>query len=285
MSHKGAGYGALTNWDGAGWPEPDVKDAGFIHTSTCKTADMICHRGARNAKKHISCEAGSEVELIWGGWPSTHIGAMITYVAYCGEDCSTVDKTKLRWTKIEQAGLITVNPPKWALTQMIENGYKWTVTLPPWLKRGKWVMRHEAIAIPGAHGPDGAQHIPQCISFDITGNGTEVPPGTLGTELYDLKDPGLRFDDRKKPFKEYPFPGPALYEGGSYKPESDDKSSGSEKAPDSYDAPSSGPSLVADSTGNNGTAEANGECVPTTVTVTVTQVSHPNFFSAWQSLS
>lgn len=38
---------------------------------------------------------------------------------------------------------------------------------------------------------DGAQLYPFCINLEITGSGTDVPAGTLGTALYTDTDPGI----------------------------------------------------------------------------------------------
>lgn len=55
---------------------------------------------------------------------------------------------------------------------------------------------------------------PQCINLEITGSGSDKPESTLGTELYDSKDPGIMYNiynDESNPT--YPIPGPELYEG------------------------------------------------------------------------
>ena len=56
-----------------------------------------------------------------------------------------------------------------------------------------------------------AQHFPQCINIEVTGNGTQKPPpGVAGTELYRAGDPGLVFDIYHINGQAYEIPGPSL---------------------------------------------------------------------------
>lgn len=241
-------YGALTNYKSAGWAIPEVPDAGFLRPSTYGTPDIICHKGAINGKEHVPIRAGSAVDLFWENWPKDHLGPVITYLADCKGPCDTVDKTKLEFFKIDEAGLIVAKPKnKWATTKLIEDGLKWTVTIPADIRGGNYVLRHELIAIGGAHIPDGAQDIPQCINFEVIGNGTATPKGVPGMQLYKPTDVGVTIDIRKD-IDSYPIPGPPLYKSGSAAeaPESyDDKPASSSSAttssatgaPEAYDVP------------------------------------------------
>jgi hypothetical protein len=56
-----------------------------------------------------------------------------------------VDKTTLRWVKIEESG-INYTTQVWANQALINQGSKWTVTIPSSLKAGNYVIRNEILA-------------------------------------------------------------------------------------------------------------------------------------------
>lgn len=171
--------------DVAGWYE-EATDNGFVTPDAYGTADIICHKNAENAKSTATVAAGGTVDFYWTGWPDSHFGPVLTYVANCGEGadaCSTVDKTTLEWVKIDEAG-IDISTQTWAATDLIANNNTWSVTVPETLAAGSYVFRHEIIAMHGAGSENGAQNYPFCINIAITGSGTDSPAGTLGTELY-----------------------------------------------------------------------------------------------------
>ena len=47
------------------------------------------------------------------------------------------------------------------------------------------------IALHSAGTEGGAQNYPQCFNLQVTGSGSDVPAGVLGTELYSPTDPGI----------------------------------------------------------------------------------------------
>lgn len=148
------------------------------------------------------------------------INKFIDYLASCtGGDCTTVDKTTLQFFKIDEVGLIddTTIPGKWASDILIANNNSWTVTIPPSLARGPYVLRHEIIALHNSEQPDGAQNYPQCINLWVSGTGSAVPASsdtTLGTALYKSTDPGVNVNIYA-PLASYDIPGPTLWSGAS----------------------------------------------------------------------
>ena len=54
----------------------------------------------------------------------------------CDGDCKSFDASKASWFKIDAAGY---SNGKWASTKLIENGNKWTSTIPSELKDGEYV--------------------------------------------------------------------------------------------------------------------------------------------------
>lgn len=166
----------------AGWYE-EATDNGYVAPSSYGEADIICHKNAENANSVASVSAGGTIDFEWTTWPDSHIGPILTYVANCGSDCSTVDKTTLEWVKIDEAG-IDLDTQVWPTDDLIANNNTWSITVPSSLAAGSYVFRHEIIAMHGAGSEGGAQNYPFCISIDITGGGSDNPSGTLGTALY-----------------------------------------------------------------------------------------------------
>lgn len=77
-----------------------------------QSGDIICHRGATPGQAHIPVTAGQQVQLFWNTWPPGHKGPVIDYIAACpNNDCTTVDKTKLSFVKINEVGLLSGPSP------------------------------------------------------------------------------------------------------------------------------------------------------------------------------
>ena len=117
----------------------------------------------------------------------------IDYLADCGESCETVDKTKLKFFKIDGVGLVDGSevPGTWGDDQLIKNNNSWMVEIPKSIAPGNYVLRHELMALHGAQTEGGAQDYPQCFNLKVTGGGSDKPEGTLGTELYKPKGDGI----------------------------------------------------------------------------------------------
>jgi cellulase len=210
-----------------GWYAENL-DNGFIDGTGYKSADINCHKNAAPATASATVSAGGTIAFHWTAWPDSHKGPILTYVAPCNGDCSTVDKTALQWIKIDEAA-IDLTTQEWPTAAMIANNNTYTMTVPSGLASGNYVLRHEIIAMHGALGTNGAQNYPQCFNIEITGGGSDSPAGTLGTELYSPTDAGILFDPYST-LTSYEIPGPALYSGGS--------SGGSNPAPVPTAAPS-----------------------------------------------
>lgn len=199
--------------DVAGWYAENL-DNGFVSPANYGTADINCHINAKPGAISASIPAGGVVDFIWTTWPDSHIGPVFTYAAKCSGDCSSTDKTALKWVKIDESG-IDFDTQTWAATTLIENNSTWSTTVPASLAPGNYVFRHEIIAMHGAGSENGAQNYPQCFNIEVTGSGSqELPEGTLGTELYTADHPGILFN----PYEEltsYDMPGPELWSGNS----------------------------------------------------------------------
>jgi hypothetical protein len=151
------------------------------------------------------------VQLFWNTWPPGHKGPVLDYLAACtNNDCSTVDKTALRFAKIDQAGLKSGPAPGiWGEDDLVANNNSWTITIPSSIKAGAYVLRHEIISLHSARSDNGAQNYPQCVNLMVSGGGSKVPSGASPTTFYKRTDPGVLIDIYNN-LNSYTIPGPAV---------------------------------------------------------------------------
>ncbi|KAF9690575.1 hypothetical protein EKO04_011452 [Ascochyta lentis] len=194
-----------------GWYAENL-DNGFVEPNSFSKPDIICHKAASpegSSDTMAKVAAGGTVEFHWTTWPASHMGPVITYVAPYTGDVASVDKATLKWTKIDAHGY---EGGEWAAVKMIGQNNTWPVTVPESLAAGKYVFRHEIIALHGAASANGAQNYPQCLNIEVTGSGTETPEGVVGTSLYTVDD--VIFNPYAATI-DYKIPGPALWPAGS----------------------------------------------------------------------
>ncbi|KAK1566302.1 family 61 glycosyl hydrolase [Colletotrichum navitas] len=203
-----------------------VKNDGWIGTESYGKPDIVCHTSATNARAHVPVTAGTTIGFQWQGWPESHHGPVLTYLAYCGEEagsCEAADKTRLNFFAIDKVGLVDPEANAtsfatawgtWATDILIQNNATWTVQIPPKVVPGHYVLRHEIIALHYARVfGQGAQHYPQCVNIEVVGEGNVKPSGTLGTHLYRPAEEGLVYDISQSPTGTYNIPGPTVYAG------------------------------------------------------------------------
>ncbi|KAK0630930.1 glycosyl hydrolase family 61-domain-containing protein [Bombardia bombarda] len=206
----------------------------FVPPSNYSTPDIICHRDGAPAKSHAPVKAGDRIHIQWNGWPQSHHGPVLSYLAPCGgsDGCASVDGAQLNWTKIDNSAPALLSetggpPGNWATDVLIASNNSWLVGIPAGLAPGPYVLRHEIIALHYANKPDGAQNYPQCLNLWVegeTGGGaavaagaTEVLPGagaTPATKLYRATDPGVSVDIYKT-LTTYAIPGPTVVSGAA----------------------------------------------------------------------
>ncbi|TGJ82171.1 hypothetical protein E0Z10_g6601 [Xylaria hypoxylon] len=195
-------------------------DHGYVNQTGFTTEEIICHRDSRNANAHALVSAGDRIHVQWNGWPMSHKGPVIDYLASCGDNrpCEKVDKNDLSFFKISELGLLdggntTLGPGGlWATDLLIANNNSWIVEIPPQIKPGFYVLRTEIIALHNASNAIGSQNYPQCLNIRIAGNGTVLPSGTPGKKLYDPDEPSLYLDITKG-LSTYKIPGPTVMSG------------------------------------------------------------------------
>ncbi|KAK4118342.1 lytic polysaccharide monooxygenase [Parathielavia appendiculata] len=209
-------------------PQPDsitwsngAKDNGYVASDpvTLASRDVNCHLNATNGKLVAQVAAGSDIAVTWNDWPVSHHGPVLDYMADCGADCTTVDLDELRWFKIDEMGQLEKSTVggvagRWATDLLIEKNLTWTVTIPTHLKPGNYVLRHELIALHPGGAENSTQLYPQCINLNVTGEGTVLPKGTPGSQLYSSQDPGLVhniYTDFWLPNRDYIIPGPSVF--------------------------------------------------------------------------
>jgi cellulase len=194
-----------------------ASDNGFVEPSAYGSPDIICHRGAANGKLNTATvAAGGKVIATWNTWPDSHHGPIIDYLAPAS-DPTTVDKASLSWIKIQESGLQSgSNPGVWATDNLLANNLAHEITIPADLKPGNYVLRHEIIALHSANQANGAQNYPQCVNIQVTGSGSQLPAGTVGTSLYKADEAGILFNLYTS-FTSYTMPGPALAFGSASK--------------------------------------------------------------------
>jgi lytic cellulose monooxygenase (C1-hydroxylating) len=196
-------------------------DTGYVSSKILQTPDIVCHLTSANANQTATVAAGSSVDLVWTGWPDSHHGPVIDYLADCGGNCTTVDKTTLKWFKLAEVGQLELGPGGgtpgvWGTDLLFGTNFTWTVNIPANIKPGNYVLRHELLALHSAYAEGEAQFYPQCVNLHVTGEGTESPEGIVATEFYKIDDPGVLYNiynDENKPT--YVIPGPPVYKASS----------------------------------------------------------------------
>ncbi|KAK6531869.1 hypothetical protein TWF694_003034 [Orbilia ellipsospora] len=156
---------------------------------------LVCQKGAKPAPKSAPVTAGSVITLRWNKWPEDHRGPIITWLAECGNGgCSNVNPAKLKWFKIEEAGLVPGSSTKWAPDILIQQGDNWKVKIPKNIKNGNYILRHEIIAF---HDLNGAQFYPICSNLQVTGGtGQTNPQGELIQQVYTMNEASLKISTK-----------------------------------------------------------------------------------------
>lgn len=219
-----------------GWSTAATDD-GFVPPSNYSNPDIICHRGARPASAHVPIRAGDRMSIQWNGWPLSHHGPVLSYLAPCPasapDGCASVDKTQLSFSKIDDSSPALVSeapggpPGTWATDVLIASNNSWLLEIPPSLEPGAYVLRHEIVALHYANQPDGAQNYPQCLNLwvmppasdkatpTVTSGGRLVlAAGMEATKLYRASDPGVDIDIYKN-LTTYAIPGPTVVSGAA----------------------------------------------------------------------
>ncbi|KAF5325820.1 hypothetical protein D9611_000033 [Ephemerocybe angulata] len=145
-----------------------VGSDGFVAESD---ANLACHIGG-DAGTSVLAEApaGSKITFQWVYWPGDHQGPVSTYMASCGDDCSSFSANSAKWFKIDASGY-SANDRQWAAAKLIADGASWTSTIPTNLAPGEYLIRNEIVALHSIT----PQFYPSCVQVRVTGSGTGRP--------------------------------------------------------------------------------------------------------------
>ncbi|KAI0655992.1 glycoside hydrolase family 61 protein [Cubamyces menziesii] len=173
--------------------------------------------GSKPAPLFAPVAAGQEIKLNWTTWPDSHVGPMITYLARAPTDITQwMPGNAAVWFKVAESGKTADG--KWAATDLLSAADSiYTFTIPPKLKAGQYIIRHEIIALHAAFEYPGAQDYPSCIQIEVSGSGNALPTDGLVSfpGAYTEDTPGIVFDVYEDPSLPYPIPGPAVWTGGN----------------------------------------------------------------------
>ncbi len=138
---------------------------------------LACNNPGNPPPSYIPIRAGENITAVYWYWLHP-VGPMTTWLAACGNDCSTVNVNKLDWFKIWEAGLEEGNLAEgiWYQKrfQMWDGSPDlWPVKIPATLKSGLYIIRHEILSL---HVAFATQWYPECAHLNITSNGTALPP-------------------------------------------------------------------------------------------------------------
>ncbi|KAF4613533.1 hypothetical protein D9613_008195 [Agrocybe pediades] len=171
--------------------------------------------GSAPAAIYATVAAGSQLKLNWTAWPDSHMGPMITYMARAPSDITKWSPGNAAvWFKVAESG--KTSDGKWAATDLLTASNSiYTFTIPPKLKAGQYIVRHEIIALHAAYTYPGAQFYPSCIQIQVTGSGTALPTSFVSFPgAYTPTTPGIVYDAYTNT-SAYPIPGPAVWTGGN----------------------------------------------------------------------
>ncbi|KXX81270.1 Polysaccharide monooxygenase Cel61a [Madurella mycetomatis] len=225
-----------------GWSSGAVDD-GFVSPLNYSHADIICHTAGASPRAHAPVRAGDRIHVQWNGWPVGHVGPVLSYLALCesadGSGCAGVDKTALRWTKVDDSAPALVPAPAqgaengrvpglgWATDVLIASNNSWQVEVPRGLETGPYVLRHEIIALHYAADRGGAQNYPLCINLWVegqTGAGRFMLDDFDARDFYRIDDPGVLVNISAA-MTRYVVPGPTVAAGAAPVPHAEQRKS------------------------------------------------------------
>jgi cellulase len=134
---------------------------------------ILCRGDNKPVATSAMVNAGDTMTVFWSGYGGgmwegdeypgpanmahNHLGPILTYMASCAGPCSSFDATGKVWYKIDESKTWDGPNLKWATQTLRENGSRYSFRLPPDLKAGEYMLRHEIIALHNARTPGGAQ--------------------------------------------------------------------------------------------------------------------------------
>ncbi|KAK0657875.1 glycosyl hydrolase family 61-domain-containing protein [Cercophora newfieldiana] len=184
--------------------------------------NMACNMGRSPVPSAIAqVRAGSNISFHWSHWLYSHKGPITAWMAPYSGDIANVNVNELEFFKIAEDTVDAAGV--WANVRMMNRtNNTWTATIPADIKPGKYIIRHEIVALHFSLGtvpgwemlPVGPQFYMTCFNFQVTGGGDASPEGVKFPGAYRADEPGMRFDVRNASTsvdKRYTPLGPAVY--------------------------------------------------------------------------
>ncbi|KAF8266394.1 glycosyl hydrolase family 61-domain-containing protein [Lactarius quietus] len=176
--------------------------------------DINCGLSAQLASMVVPANPGSSMEFYWGDpgaekWPH-NTGPFMTYMASCGNTtCDKFNGSTAQWFKIDEIGK-KPDGTTW-YQQDVMNGSPVTLTLPPNIAPGGYLVRQEIIALHLAVTLGGAEFYPSCTQINVGGSQTGTPNQTVTFPgAYSDNDPGIYDPSVFDAGATYIFPGPPV---------------------------------------------------------------------------
>lgn len=191
-----------------------------------KSPNVICNvNGATPAPEFVKAAAGDKFDIQWfhasvtdpGDYPldDSHLGSIVTYIAPYKDGSPTGPI----WSKLHHEGYVN---GQWATLKLIANDGHVVFTLPKSLKKGKYLIRQEIVALhmadkrPDEEAGRGPEFYPGCVQVDVTKGGDSVPDQNFDINAgYKYTDPGFDFNVHypEVPYDSYTPPGPKVWTG------------------------------------------------------------------------
>ncbi|KAA8909864.1 glycoside hydrolase [Sphaerosporella brunnea] len=138
---------------------------------------------------------------------SSHLGPVMVYMAKVSSATGPIPNSG--WFKIYEDGY-DPSTKTWAVTKLINNKGKVTVTIPSCLPAGDYLFRGEIIALHAASSYPGAQCYMECAQLRIMSGGTTTPTTYNIPGIYNPTDLGITFN-LYNGFTSYTIPGPPVF--------------------------------------------------------------------------
>ncbi|KAI1850992.1 hypothetical protein JX265_007317 [Neoarthrinium moseri] len=179
---------------------------------TVTDGKMLCN-GGTSAPISAQIAAGENITAVWKQWTHQQ-GPVMVWMYACSGDFGACDGRGKGWFKIDEMGAWggVLNSNNWG-TAIVYKNLKWSSKIPTSLKPGKYLIRHELLALHQANTP---QFYPECAQIEVTGSGSAVPGGEFLTKIpgyASQSDPGVTVDIYQGKATTYTCPGPKVWTG------------------------------------------------------------------------
>ncbi|KEY73428.1 hypothetical protein S7711_06847 [Stachybotrys chartarum IBT 7711] len=211
-------------------PAADIRDNSFADGD-----DIRCNQGAFSAAGQtdvLTVSAGSDVTVKLGvGATMQHPGPSLAYMSRApGDDVKAYDGSG-EWFKIFEEGVCNTGGDFTTDAWCSWDKDTITATIPADTPDGEYLFRAEHIGIHRSH-VNQPEHYVSCVQIKVVNGGTGNPSPTVQFPgAYQDSDEYANFSIYGG-FKDFPFPGPAVWSGGG-------SSSGSDTAPPVSSEPAS----------------------------------------------